>query len=438
MANGETPKPHPRPVNTKSQVLKSHNNTDYWCRSMRNQHYDDHFAKIKTYYLAGNDEKKSRWTLVGIDIDCKHKGSGYRGTLDGAMQFAEWLKDNLFENLYYEVSTNGNGVHGYIVLDKGDYGVDFINELLKRLQTFVRQKLEEQGFDVGDIEVKGALPVRTWGNKKGELLAYKSGGLMKLPREHRRFDELRATTVVSTWDIMRLPIGPQAEKKKSSRSHAGSISGRMIGEDEIQKLDSDYLDVAVALLAKMKLKVAGMNRSVVSPHFMAVFLMLGKFFTENMNADGSLPWDRWHRMWNCLKDVEVKFDAAKFAACRNYLDSLGLIDWEDNRYVIGIKDADGNVVVEGRAMKWKFDGVLMQMLNAEKWEAAEPASVVDVRGEASLSITTIEDIIETIEFIPSDQQTRPELVDHDYFNRLDYDLVERIITPIDRQMALAA
>ena len=137
---------------------------------------------------------------------------------------------------------------------------------------------------------------------------------------------------------------------------------------------------------------------------------------------------------------DLRFDAAKFAACRNYLDSLGLIDWEDNRFVIGVKDEHGNVVVEGRAMKWKFDEVLMQLLNADQsnGDAVEAAAVVPMGEEASLSITTIEFIIETIDFIPPEQQTRPELVDQDDFKRLDYALLETIITSIEDQMQLAA
>jgi len=52
---------------------------------------------------------------LNIDIDC-HK----TGTLEGAIAFANHLKDTLFPNLYFEVSTNGNGVHGYIIIEKAD------------------------------------------------------------------------------------------------------------------------------------------------------------------------------------------------------------------------------------------------------------------------------------------------------------------------------
>ena len=44
-----------------------------------------------------------------LDIDCHKSGSP-----EGARQFAEYLKKKFFPNLYYETSTNGNGIHGYI------------------------------------------------------------------------------------------------------------------------------------------------------------------------------------------------------------------------------------------------------------------------------------------------------------------------------------
>ena len=47
-----------------------------------------------------------------LDIDCHRSGS-----LEGAKQFAAFLKQQYFPDLYYEVSTNGNGIHGFIIVD---------------------------------------------------------------------------------------------------------------------------------------------------------------------------------------------------------------------------------------------------------------------------------------------------------------------------------
>ena len=51
-----------------------------------------------------------------IDIDClKCLGLGSK---EGAHEFAIHLKEEFFCDLYFEPSTNGNGVHGYFVLHK--------------------------------------------------------------------------------------------------------------------------------------------------------------------------------------------------------------------------------------------------------------------------------------------------------------------------------
>jgi hypothetical protein len=41
-----------------------------------------------------------------------------RGTLEGATRFAEHLRENYFPDLYYEVSTHGNGIQGFVVVDR--------------------------------------------------------------------------------------------------------------------------------------------------------------------------------------------------------------------------------------------------------------------------------------------------------------------------------
>jgi hypothetical protein len=82
----------------------------------------------------------------------------------------------------------------------------------------------------------------------------------------------------------------------------------------------------------------------------------------------------------------------------------------------------------------------MQLLTAEdSGSAAENHEILpSMGGETSFSITIIEDILEAMDFIPSDQQTRPELVNEDDYDRLDYSLLDRIIASFEQQMALAA
>ena len=101
---------HPIHCNKNEEVLRSFRIRNYWIDRMRNRDYDDHFSGRETFYFTGDPFRKNPYTLLMIDIDCHN-----RGTLRGAIEFAEYLAATLFPNLYFEVSTNGNGVHGYSI-----------------------------------------------------------------------------------------------------------------------------------------------------------------------------------------------------------------------------------------------------------------------------------------------------------------------------------
>ncbi len=167
---------------------------------------DDHFAGRKTFYFTSDGRSSSAEALVNIDIDCH--GSG---TLAGAIAFAEHLKAARFPSLYYEVSTNGNGVHGYIVVEKGDLGDDGLNGALIVLDRWLKAELSVGDWDVENVEVKGQAPEFTWGATKFELKGYKSGQLAKLPREAlARAEELRGTTRLTVQELRKLTV-PEAE-----------------------------------------------------------------------------------------------------------------------------------------------------------------------------------------------------------------------------------
>ena len=214
---------HPIHINSNSKVENFFENLRFdrrvWLSKISNKNFADHRNEIETFYFAGNSRSKAAETLVLIDIDCKKVGS-----LDGALAFAEFLKEQFFPNLYIEVSTHGKGAHGFFVLEKCGCGAEHINDLLlKRLQTWLRQVLNENDFDVENVEIKGTLPVIDWGETKYEVLSYKSGTLAKFPRIPTLEDEeaLRNTTIMTVNDLQRLPIVEQ-KVKQSSESRAST------------------------------------------------------------------------------------------------------------------------------------------------------------------------------------------------------------------------
>jgi hypothetical protein len=438
---------HPIHCNTNEEVLDAFNNRQ-WLSRITNDKFHRHFSGESTSYFTGNGNPKFPETLVMIDIDC-HK----TGTLAGAIAFAKYLREHHFQNLYFETSTNGNGVHGYIVLRKFDTGADFINGLLRRLQQQLRDILREQEFDVEDVEIKGTCPVLTWGKGKGELANYKSGQLAKLPREAHRFEELKNTTSLTYHDLLKLE--PVRQKRPLSQrtiapqlstfSGAGSISGRVISEEEIEQVSGHYGQVADVLMETHSLTTS--TRAVATREDVAIFLVLLRFFTNNMNADGSLPYKRFRQMWQVVfeaGDIDRQFDDSRFAAVRDYLSSLGLLDWKNKNYEIGWVNENGQYI-KGKAAKWKASEVLMELLDWEK--VAVTGGDVEQVGEAdskkeeertSLTRTTITEIIQSLDRTPERDIIKPILADETSDWRLNPDEIPDIITSYDEQLRLAA
>lgn len=375
-----------------------------WSRrlsGLRNADMADHFAGIRTYYFTADGRSSVPEVLVNIDIDCH-----YSGSLKGALAYAEHLKSTRFPGLYYETSTNGNGVHGYVVIEKGDLGDEGLNIALKQLDRWLKHELAVGHWDVEGVEVKGQAPEFTWGEQKYELKTYKSGQLAKLPREaSTRGDELRGTTRVAVDELRRLKIpvrdrgsnkvgvggkkptlrkSPVVSFSKSENCESGlsiasprfqpktigSITGRHFGEEELKKLKGSYLMLSGELLRGEVRVVSG--RKVVKEEDLAVFLMLLRFFTVSMNGDGTLPTARWREMWTALYkagDVERAWCHHRFAELRNFFSGKDLLSWEDEDYVIGSEHRGR--YVPGRAAKWHASVVLMTMIDGSAIEVGE-------------------------------------------------------------------
>lgn len=404
--------PHPIHVNSKNAILSAFNG-GRWLKRMKNADFEDHFAGRETYYFTGNGRSRSPEMLVNIDIDC-HKA----GTLEGAKAFAAWLREHHYPNLYYEVSTNGNGVHGYVVLSKCGFIDNSVNELLGRLQQHLRALLRSQSFDVEGVEIKGMCSEVEWGDKRGEVRTFKCGSLAKLPRESERFDELKNTTRLSAQDLMRLPP-VHKQKQNGGRSLPGSVTGCVISPEEQQNCKTAYLELAHLLMNRRALPTT--SRTVVTAEDLAIFMMLLKFFTSSMNPDGSLPHKRFRSLWKAVYqagDVDRDFQDNRFAVCRTYLSSLGLIDWEDSTYVVGALGKDGRRH-GGQACKWQASESLLSLMKsmerAEEIRIHEDSLVtgpVISRGEeeASLALAEILLLIENLTPTPYWQTTRPQQI----------------------------
>lgn len=396
----------------------------YWSHRLSrlsNADLADHFAGRKTFYFTADGRSATSEVLVNIDIDCH-----YSGSLGGALAFADHLRATRFPGLYFETSTNGNGVHGYFVVVKGDQGDEGLNTVLGRLDRWLKHELSKGNWDVEDVEVKGQAPEFTWGREKYELKTYKSGQLAKLPREAlKRGDELRGTTRIAVDDLRRLRLPSDAIEfratgvrpvnkavKEAVASHevrkpvSGSIAGRHFGTEELAGLDDRYLRIATDLLGGKNLVATG--RKVVTGEDLAGFLMMLKFFTKNMNVDGTLPTARWKAMWDALYeagDVDRAWCHHRYAAMRNFLSGKDLLSWEAEGYVIG-SEIHGRYI-PGTAAKWRASEELMTMLVGQ--EASQGGGE---RGESILygciELLAASETSEAIEFVTDFESDRSE------------------------------
>jgi hypothetical protein len=316
-------------------------------------------------------------------------------------------------------------------------GVEGIKPILNgQLSPWLNEQAE--GFDVEFVEVKGLPPEITWGDLRFELRSYKAGVPAKVPRGlFDRFEELRQTTVVKVSDLRRLKLAekPVVTKEKRQAVTKGSITGRHFGEEQLSGLKEGgrYHRIAVELLSGRDVPTSG--RQQVTVEDVAIFLMIGEFFTKNMNSNGTMPTQRWATMWKALSeadDISRAWDHKRFAAIRNLLSSLGLIAWTEASFSLGYKRGDGEYV-KGCAAKWQFCEELMaKLVEAEDFESS---AVVEEKEKHPLWEQSLHIWASNLNQSPDNETIRPFLVQTIPIYRYSPDELNNLMT---QMTALAA
>lgn len=406
----------------------------------------NHIHGYSTSHFAGASESRKDRTLFLIDVDCKN-----RGTPEGAAQFLQFITTDecrskyglSFPKLFCEGSTNGKGGHGFAVLEKDAMAPDELNKLLlRRLVPWLNHVAKEEQFDIEFVEIKGTMPVIEWGTRKGEVLSFKAGTLAKLPRDcHARFSELQNTTVITSQDLMRLPLisnYPSSSDSSDSKEWTGSCSGRHFDDEALQGLTAGgtFYDVAASLMKGRRISAS--SRQVVTVEDMAIFLMIGQFFTMNMPTNGAMPTNRWSKMWGALAeagDIGRAWSPTRFAAIRELLSSLSLLTWEDEKYTIGYWE--NGKYRKGKAAKWHFSAELMAQLSPED-EVEECDSDNGREEEHPLYQQDLQSWASNLIQLPDDETIRPIERPNLTVYRYNADEIDHLIDDFDRQMAIAA
>jgi hypothetical protein len=391
-----------RPSVTKSTFIGLRN-MGLGLPSLPNYRLLDHFSGLDTLYYFGNGWRQAKRTLVMIDIDVlKSKGLG---TPDGAKSFARHL-NSIWPNLYFEVSTNGMGIHGYLILRKKDADSKRTNAALKRLEAWLRNEARKISADIEQVELKGACLDMTFDN--GLLQAVRYGSFAKLPRDVSRFSEWQNTTTLrvqdlesSVFDVIvpaepisvmpkpetleKMPI-PTVSLKNKVSADSGSVSGKVISEVELAGIPQ-FEELYRGWIGPNDL-MAGKFR--VTAHDFAVAMVILRHFKDDPNPDQSLPCRRVGELWTAMfnaGDVDRGWNHHRWKRIRDFLSARGHIDWKDHRYQYKSQGQGQGKPLQGIACKWSISDELYQTL-----ERVALTSAVNT-GEASFADTEIRTMI---------------------------------------------
>jgi hypothetical protein len=177
-----------------------------------------------------------------------------------------------------------------------------------------------------------------------------------------------------------------------------------------------YRELADTLMEHHALPVSS-GRGVVTSEDVAILMLILEFFNDNPSRylDGSMPYARVKGMWDALYqagDIGRKWDDKRYAAARNYLSGLGLIDWRDASYRMPVYVNSRKI--DGRAARWGLSAQMLRLLEAVKCDSQTvEVGTIDnqERGEASLSVTRIDEFIVSLEQKPPAETIRPYLED---------------------------
>jgi hypothetical protein len=318
---------------------------------LANWRYERHFAGERTYYFVGTPNRRAPLTLAMIDIDCHAQG-----TLADALAFAELLRRK-WPKIAFEPSTNGNGVHGYVLVRKEGAGAAEVNAALKCFERRLKLLLSESGIAAETVEVKGSLPEIQY-DTDGRISSMTFGSLAKVPRTLTA-EQLENTQTFTFSELEAMDAPEVTTKARASCAlNVGSVSGLLVSEGDLADLPK-WERLAARLASGADLKTS--TRHVATPTDLAITLMILKVLSRNPNPDGSMPTARVKGLWQSLYeagDIGRPFSYHRFKTARDYLSDRGHLSWTENAYS------------PGTACKWTLIPELLRLSERGEEEAS--------------------------------------------------------------------
>ncbi len=319
----------------------------YW--SVKKSDLEAHVSSKKTLYFWASESPLLRYALVMLDIDVK-KAKG-KGSVEAGRKLAEHLK-MLFPGSYWEPSTGGQGMHGYLLIDKDGYTSSNVKKGMQNLAAFLRR--EAEGYDIEQIELKGAPPVVTWAGSSMEEITF--GTFAKLPRQ-ANIDDLQGLHVIPLDKLLRDETFTAPAKAEAKAPKTGSCTFNLGDAKALHRL--------ACFAASEGLCGMRVGKGVVTAEDTATALMVMQWMKEHPNPDKQAPTAMAEWLWGYLYETGVTmrcWDGRKWKAVRTLLGEKGLLDVIDSTYWFY---ADGSA--KGKAMQWEvtdaFAAVLRGLLS---------------------------------------------------------------------------
>ncbi len=309
--------------------------------------------------------------LMNIDIDIMK--SGKIGSIGGAHKLKRILRAKLGKNLFFEASTSGNSLHGYVFIDIGSCTYDTLKESLNMFELWLQKTASESKANIELVELKGH-PGQTI-CKNGEITTIKCGQLAKVPfalRSTKNTKKLKKTIVININSILNgnfgvkhaFSLSKNSNKKTINPIINGSFSSNIFTKSDLNKLDH-YEKVALALFGSDLIVPTGKNcknprrRRVTPGHFAIAILIMEKLKNSPNNELASIS--RYSGIWKALYQkghVKHAFQRNVFCFIKNELSNRGFIEWKNSSYIFS-----KNKNIKPLSSEWLIDESILNLLN---------------------------------------------------------------------------
>jgi hypothetical protein len=249
--------------------------------------------------------------------------------------------------MYFEPSTGGAGVHGYVAVRKAGVNAVRTREALKNLDAYLKAFAEATGADIACVEVKGQPPVIRY-DDRGNIRDITFGQFAKLPRGEGVLDTCKVThAYLAFLDRDEIVVETPPDKPAAKVSfRAGSFDSRVVTQDILDQMPALEEYAASLLVQWTGSATPKAGRWTVTATDLAQFFAV--MLAMKPDPNDSLPVRRIGRLWQAVfqaGDFARPWNHHRFKAIRDRLSLHGHIDWSENRFQ---NVPDGR----GRACRW--------------------------------------------------------------------------------------